>query len=226
MPRVEEKLRWIRAYEWVGSINGTSLPYSQADFKVAIENDPHGAGGHPSARLVIKRAISECNRLRELVQKGGYHSVILSSKPRASSEREDIPAVSLRVANAEVSRYWLEDAEAETGRLVYHKGLKRPPVSKERAYELAREIVQDISDRGGLGNAWEQIDQDLKEGIIQTWAEEVIMKEQPSEPSLMGDSFTIYMPQQTAEEAPGINAMSSGMALECIEFKAGNIDIT
>ena len=32
-------------------------------------------------------------------------------------------------------------------------------------------ILQDFTDRGGLSNEWEQIDDDIQEEIIETWLE-------------------------------------------------------
>ena len=39
-----------------------------------------------------------------------------------------------------------------------------------KAAKAADEIISDLSDRGGIGSEWDQIDEDCKEDIKATWA--------------------------------------------------------
>ena len=43
-------------------------------------------------------------------------------------------------------------------------------------------IVLDLSDRRGLGGEWDQIDDDIQEGITKTW-ERIIYSEAPPTPA-------------------------------------------
>lgn len=38
------------------------------------------------------------------------------------------------------------------------------------AEQIAREIIEDIKRRKGLGNEWEQIEDDIQEEILKSWA--------------------------------------------------------
>lgn len=42
--------------------------------------------------------------------------------------------------------------------------------------KIVNKIVEDICDRGGIGDEWEAIDEDIREEIMQTW-EKIIKKE-------------------------------------------------
>jgi hypothetical protein len=37
------------------------------------------------------------------------------------------------------------------------------------AKEIVEKIVEDITDRAGIGNEWEQIDEDIQKDIIDEW---------------------------------------------------------
>jgi hypothetical protein len=49
----------------------------------------------------------------------------------------------------------------------YEYILNEMEVSKEE--QIAFDIIADFTDRRGLKQEWEQIDEDVKEEIIQTW---------------------------------------------------------
>jgi len=44
-----------------------------------------------------------------------------------------------------------------------------PLTDNENAYDVISSIIDDIQDRKGLGNEWEQIDSDTQDEIIKTW---------------------------------------------------------
>ena len=54
---------------------------------------------------------------------------------------------------------------------------------EELARKIVDEIVDDLSDRSGLGNKWDQIDEDVKNEIIDTWADivfrRILLKDAP-----------------------------------------------
>ena len=44
-------------------------------------------------------------------------------------------------------------------------------MNKQRADEIVNEILNDLTDRSGLGNEWDNIDSDIQKEIKEAWAE-------------------------------------------------------
>lgn len=49
--------------------------------------------------------------------------------------------------------------------------MSNPTITIATAHRIAEKIADDIQDRCGLGNEWEQIDPETRRTILENWAE-------------------------------------------------------
>lgn len=172
MPINPEKKRWIRVYEWTAEVDGANLPLTQADLRI----------DHGKARLVLKRAITEDDAYRRLID---CKQVTVKLKCRTKHEQKPgEPAVWFEVQSGSVVTYWLENYDHGTGYI--------------------RRLKNRFSEEDEKG-----------EGAIEE-----------DDRLFAGDGYQVRFDTQSPEWAPGIDAASSGILLECIAVESMQFNLS